>query len=111
MAEKSGRFLSQLIDTPRKYDKEIWRKAVNSCHNPDVIDPSTINVLIYDAYSEKNKFSSRSTWVQRNCNRPYIFMDWQRSLNYDFVSFILKDSELIARYIGDSPRLLKNRRK
>ncbi len=100
--------LSRLIDARRQYNRELWRKYVYLCYDPEVVDPSAINVFIYDAYSKKSGFSSKSTWLQRNCNRPYIFLDWQRTLNSNSFSSIIKEPQLVARYIGDKPRLLKN---
>ncbi len=100
--------IKRLIDTKRQYNAESWRKLVNSCHDHNVLDPSAINIFLYDAYSKNHGFSSRSTWLQHNSNRPYIFLDWQRTLNLDLVLSIVKEPQIITRYLGENPRLLKN---
>ena len=105
--KRSRTRLSRLIDTSRQYNKEQWRMFVNTCLDTEIVDNSAINVFIFDSYSKKNQFDSKSAWLQRNFNRPYIFLDWQRSLDYGLFNFIAEEPQTIVRYLAETPRLLR----
>ena len=103
---KSQSSIASLIDIKSEYEREAWRSMFKACQDFNIVDPEAINIFIYDAYSKKRGFSTRSNRVQRNSNRPYIFLDWERSLDVDYLATVLSDPEEVRLKLRGNPRLL-----
>jgi len=105
---QSGSPLAAQIDAELEYDRDAFRSLVNSCTIHDLVSPSAVNVFIWDAYTGQRGFSSRSSWVQRNTNKPYILLDLERPLDAGLVSSALGEPALIGQSLRSNPRLLRD---
>ena len=105
---QSGSTLAAQIDAEHEYDRDAFRSLVNSCTIHDIVSPSAVNVFIWDAYTVQRGFSSRSSWVQRNTNKPYILLDWERPLDAGLVASALGNPALIGQSLRPNSRLLKD---
>jgi len=107
-AERSKSALAPVIDAQEEYDGESWRSLIKACLNPRIVDPHAINVFIRDEYSKERGFRSRSCWVKRNYNRPYILLDWERTLDAGLLSAVLEYPESVTQNLSRNPRLLRH---
>ena len=105
-AQKLAGPLLAMSDIKKAYQRERWYRLINLNTEKKIIDPEAINIIIYDGYSEKRGFRSKSSYIRLNSNRPYILLDWKRKLTIGYFKNILKKHKNVIRYIKGNDNLL-----
>lgn len=63
----------KLINRPASIDPKQVMQSFNQCFEPE---KGTVHYIVFDGYSEKNKFNSITSWGFNNQNHPFVLIDW-----------------------------------